>query len=206
MPVVGTSPVFEIIHRQLMHGQAIVNVYYYALQAGELSDNIPNLLQGFADNVVAQVEAVQSEDVLHIELEAKRLNDLDEFGVLDLTPITGDITASAPLPIFNAGSIKLLRSTKITKSGSKRIAGIVEAHVDDDVINATGETAWLALAAELGSSYSEGGQTFYPVIVGGKTLDGVPVGEGSWIYNFVSGGQLNYNVTTQNSRKIGRGI
>lgn len=206
MPVVGNDPVFEVVHVQQMHGQAVYNVYGYAITSGEIANNVPDLLAGWILNNLPEIKAVQHEDVLHIRLEARRLNDLTEFGVTDLTPQTGDITASEPLPIFNAGYIRLLRSTKETRSGAKRIVGLVESHVTDDSINATGQTAWDGLATELGSPFSSGGISFAPVILGGKTLDGVPVPEGSWIYNFVTEGQLVPEVTTQSSRKIGRGI
>ena len=101
---------------------------------------------------------------------------------------------------------KLVRTDRSTRNGAKRFAGILEAQVTGNELSDPTNAGWVAietaLAADLAVTGSGGGAaTLSPCIVRFGGLDPLQITE----LNLVSEAQVRVNVTTQNSRKPGRG-
>jgi hypothetical protein len=118
--------------------------------------------------------------------------------------ITGDQTGDTMAPM-NAWGVTLERVSKLTRNGAKRIPGVDEATTTDGTAVPTQQALLDTMATVLGFSYAAtiNGNDFslFPVIVG---VDLQGKRDLSRVQQ-VSGGVANYDVTTQNSRKFGRG-
>lgn len=206
MPV-QTGDYVVIRDYQTLFQQQVLNTYTLRIASFSGASNYINMLTAFSATVVAAVRGEQNPDVVHFRLEVDNLSNGLEFASLDINaPGTGAGTETSPP--FVAVSIRLSRATKITRNGYKRYAGIDEAQYTDGVLNAPVVTSWQTNVADLisapfgftsGTQYSFG---FEPVIIGRDTATG---NYDLNRVNEVASGVVQPNVTTQNTRKYGRG-
>jgi hypothetical protein len=122
------------------------------------------------------------------------------------------------LPTFNAISIALNGDNPAVKSGRKRFAGIPEDFQDDGVIVSAGAIAGLAnLENNLESAVTVGtviqDPVFQPVVIQrvrtgtpGNYQYRLPSASGEAIFSKVVVAAFNAIITSQISRKIGKGI
>lgn len=108
------------------------------------------------------------------------------------------------LPSFNAAAVRLTVATRTTRPGQKRFVGVTEGDNADGVLWAD----YVTLINDLAVKFSE------PIVLGAPVATGVltPIvarlsADGSEVlaYQEVTGFVTNGNVSSQVSRKIGRG-
>jgi hypothetical protein len=112
-------------------------------------------------------------------------------------------TATDFMPPFNAAGLRLTVGTRVTRPGQKRIAGLIEEDNEGGVLN----SAYRALLVNLGNTMTAPlilaapalGMTLQPQVFG-KDVTGAVVRSQD-----VVGYVINPNITSQVSRKIGRG-
>ena len=209
MPQIGDSHVWKVLHFQSKSGgQQVLNVYHYHYPDLPLVPGAQSIAEAFNDDIVPLVAACQSDTVLHERVAVEQLGSLTDYYELATTVTTGDLTGES-LPVFNALRLDYVRASKETRSGSKRIAGLIETWVSGDFLTATGATERAALASALGDMLTVGIFTVEPVILGIRyvpdTDPKIPLPVSEWVYNPISGVVVNSEITTQNSRKRGRG-
>jgi len=154
------------------------------------------------------IRGIQATTLVYNSVLFENLNDWEtEFKeyIPDVT-LTGGVT-SASMPTFNSFSFELLRTTRATRNGSKRIGCIPEAWITgNELTNTGGITAVNLAAATLGLGWAftaSGGAeiaSFAPVITN-KPIGHTP----PTIINPVSDAAYR-GIGTQNTRKKGRGI
>lgn len=185
-----------------LNSQEIMNVLYFMYAGtpgiGAIEDQIGVLILGWSDHLSTHLS---NEMVLH-RITATDLS--SSGGVVipnDITPpIPGGNTSSDPAPFVALNVRKVCGVGGRATRGFMRLAGVVGAQFTAGQLTSTAQT-------QLQNSLDD----FYTAVVGdpwtlvvasfynGGSARPVPV------TNTVLGFSLNVNVTTQNSRKIGRG-
>lgn len=184
--------VIRITDIQSFAGKSITNVYHYQLNdAAELVA----IAVAFTDDLINECVKVQSSFLSHTQLLLQNINNDLEF--LSYTPggVVDGLRAGETYPSFVAWKFRLVRATRATRHGHKRIAGIVEG-------DANGNQAAPAIVADLNNlatAMSQNlfwglGQTATPVILG------TPPPVGPVAINYIST-VLFEGVTSQVSRK-----
>ena len=206
MPV-QTGDYVVIRDYQTLFQQQVLNTYTLRIASFTGASTYQNMLEAFEQTVVAAVTPLQVPDLVHTRLEVDNLTNGLEFAAVDIS-VPGTSTPTDPSPPMVAVSIRMTRATKITRNGYKRYAGLHEGQYSEGVLNAGALTPWQANVANLigapfgytsGTIYSFG---FEPVIIGRDTATGAY--DLSRV-NEVTGAVVQPNVTTQNTRKYGRG-
>jgi len=193
MPEV-TAGLYQVIFEQSFQTQIVINRHWYQ-HTLDLDDEQELLANAFDDDVVAAYSGAQSSSLLYESIRVVNVTgDLADF-IMSPT-IVGGSNDGEPLPSINAAGIKLLRTTKETRNGQKRVAGGRE----DDQNNGTWSAPYLALLDTLGDALvgqvSQPGGIFDPVI--GRIDLGPPV---VYTINTIAGHLINDDVTSQVSRK-----
>ena len=207
MPVVGDYLRFKDFQSLTNIAGDILNVYYFEV----LAITTPTALSLIADDVgvswfedfLTNILVIQSNTLTHTRLEVDNVTNFEgDFMVYTPDfPVAG--TNLGPyLASSTAWSFQLTRSTRATRHGSKRIAGVPESAVDNNQA-AAGILSALSsvetrLRAEYQIEYNSGADlmTLAPVIA--KT----PVAPATLptVFNPVSGAVYR-GVGSQNSRK-----
>lgn len=204
--------VVRITDKQTFDAQQVLNVYYYNIDStpGSTPDEIA---QAWWEKMNASIRAVQTSGVVHNEVLIENLDGTLDFG--RYVPATGSNAGTCietqPLSAFAAYGITLTVSTRLVRPGSKRIVGIPEAYNGDYGV-LTG--AAVGLLNTLGEDMTEdvsfgllGAGMMHPVIVGFPHPES-PTGRPARLERVdfeVTGYLVNPYVTTQNTRKRGRG-
>lgn len=113
-------------------------------------------------------------------------------------------TQSTPMPPYVAFGMQLTVGSRVTRPGQKRVGGVMEADNASGALDATSLAAWNAFGAVISASMILGAPAativLNPAVVG-LNPDGTIRADQP-----VTGWLANTNLTTQNSRKFGRGI
>jgi hypothetical protein len=205
----ATGDVFQLVDEQVQAGQQILNVYFYKQAATTSGNGAEQLVTSWIDQFLNNVLAFQSDDVTHLSVSAKNLfNDTEAYTELISSPGVG---ASNVLPTFNAVGFRLIGDNAAVRDGQKRFAGLDESAVQDGVITSSGYVTLLdglAEALTLGLLVGLAPDVFVPVVVK-RILDGttyrLPENSGEAVLSNVLDALWNPEVTSQTSRKIGRG-
>ena len=205
--MVKVGDVFQLVLKHEYLEQSVVNVYHYEVIASDLANfsfaELENhMLQRYAEQVLVTL----SEELELVESVWDNLTTNDEFHQ-ESASLFGEVV-DQPMPSYVCYGIKLNRQSKVTRSGSKRICGVVEGAV-------VGNFHILPQpSVDLLELYFGGFQIYpdidgqgsavqlLPVIVG-RTLNmsGKYVLDLSKINRVLTATVINA-VTTQNSRKI----
>jgi len=209
MPQINGDFVFKVTHVQSKSGgQQVLNIYHYHFPDLPLRPDSQAVAEAFDAEMVPVIAAIQSVGVVHERIDVELLGSLTDFYSMPTTVTNGDLSGEA-LPVFNAFRFDYIRSTKETRSGSKRICGILESQVSGDFLDATAQAAADVVAGYMESPITPGIFSVSPVIVGIRydksEIPWVELPVSQWVYNPVAGVIANSEVTTQNSRKRGRG-
>lgn len=181
------------------------NVFHYRVTDANGSTTAQNLLEAFQNAVVAPLMNILSVDTEVRLLEIDNLTDGLSFGELPLFSVEGNVAGSV-MPSYVVVGYKLLRSSKITRNGFKRFSGVVEADVTGNLMTSTfvNSAANQAVIDALGSEIVTGqagvAASMFPVILGRRPGQTPP-----FVTQDVAGVELQRNITSQNSRKPGRG-
>lgn len=196
---------------QELSGQQVLNVQYYVVAAEDfgvqtLSGFAQPLFELWTDNLAG----VQSTSLFYRKGELYEVNGLEYDAFVPDNATTGTITGEH-MPVMNAVSVQQVRATRVTRHGWKRFAGIpdVPSWGANNSLTPTAIAAWedavtplFGEAIVLNRQGSDPVQTItlIPIIWGGND-PGYPMGR----YSLISGISVKANISTQNTRKIGRG-
>lgn len=206
---IGVSSIIQARLFQRMEGSEILNVQHYIITAMEtLADDLADYAEPMFNLWENTVSGLQHSSITWERCELYEVNGLD-FGIYAApTPIPGALSGEV-LPSFVAVKVQQVRQTRRTRHGWKRFAGIPEANVNGDTLtptyrqnfqnamNALFPTTITLDSVEFPETRSI---TFQPIIWGGNDPEYFE-GRYSAIANVV----VSNIVTTQNTRKRGRG-
>lgn len=192
--------------------QQNLNVYFYRRDSlVAVSDNeAENLAEQWIADVLPRVLAIQNTSVLHTAVQVKNLFDPTDAWV-ELISAAGTVTNADESPVMLALDVGLEHNNAAIRQGRKAYGGLDESAMSNGVVVGSGFIANLALLmAELVTGVPIGViDTFFPVIVA-RILDGLtyrlPVDQGEATYGSIQTATYNPVISTQNSRKIGRGV
>ena len=197
----GTSGLYELIVSQESEGQVCLNVFWYRATDG--TDNLGlDLAIQFATVIIPDWLLFISNTVEIIELIVRNVGTAN---VDQVHPIQQDGVKVGPVqPIFNAATSTLIRSSKDAGTGHKRVGGVLEADVTNGLLVPPGSGEWTTLVDHFDQLLSGPGPTdFEPVLVNRKSLDTFPP---SFQYAVIVDVLAKARLTSQNTRKIGRGV
>lgn len=196
--------VFQIMFEQELIGQVIRNVFGYVVSVADPAATVEEI----ADRMIIEIGdvylTIQVPQVTSTQITVKNLDDLDEFLEKDWSG-TGGLIASGPaLPSYVAYGFKLLRGDVDTRNGSKRIAGVGEDVVDLNDWSSFEAAATLTVEDAFAATVfiTPSTMEMMPVIIGRDPITGQP---DTGRIAPVSEAQAQQLITTQNSRKAGRG-
>jgi len=187
-------------------GQQVVNVFFYMVSSGSngfLSpiDFVPDWAAEFELKVVAGL----SDKLIYDRVVFDNLTNGLDFADTPIN-VSGSI-ALAHMPSSVAIPVTLKRSSKVTRNGSKRYAGVLEDKTDGNVLSLDGQhksdiESFHGDTVVLLDYDGQGNQLNLQNVVIGRTKDvnGVYQLDLSKI-NPIYEAQVGANVSTQNSRK-----
>lgn len=208
----AVGDVYQIVDKQELFGQEVLNVYFYAMGSGSVTDGdgATGVAMGFIDNVLPSIYALQVSQLVHTSIKATNLFDAtDAHEILISLPGTTDVDYNTT---FDAFGFRIVGDNASVRSGAKRIAGVSDSRVTDGVVTDAGLLALLASAATtIASGIAFGVDTLgslAPVIVK-RLLVGteykLPTTLGDAVLSFVTDVLVDAMITSQVSRKVGRG-
>lgn len=205
----AVNDILEITDVQVHLGQAVYNIYYYEVQSVEALADYDDVQGAFKLQIQDAVREIQVDTIEHTRILVRNLTngiDLHE----EPYSLFGNHTADSEASFYALG-FRLVRSTLLTRHGSKRIGGIAEDMVLGNTVVAGELPDVVALADAMAEPLEVTGTVDHdfsaiPVIVGRFPTGDPNEGEIDLSrINPVAAGQF-IRVTTQNSRKAGRGI
>lgn len=215
--------IYELTDVQTLNGQTINNVFFYLQDLSFVTTN-PTRSQTLAENWVAQklnrIRAIQSSDVLHREVRVRNLFDEADAYSLGIS-LTGNAVgeATGTMSTFNAFAFSLNGNTSLTRTGAKRVSGVLEGWQNDGVFS--GDSVQIAAMDAAAAAFEEAvtvgtviqDPVFIPVIVkrvrtgtpGNYTYD-LPSNQGEASWSTIVVALWKALITSQVSRKVGVGI
>ena len=203
MPAVGNNVVFELVVNQVLGGQEVANIWYFTqTDAGPVKEAL-RVAEAFRDEFISALIPLQTTQLQYTEILAQQLGSLTNYGELGLTGLQGASTQQS-MASFVAWKLDILRTTKETRQGAKRIAGLVEADVAGNYIEQTQRQRYDAALAVMNVGLIVEGDLVPLAIVGGKIdkATGKQKDPQDWVYQIAGPIRTGYIVTTQNSRKV----
>lgn len=206
---IAVGDIIQISDVQSYLGQLILNVYFYRIVSFEAAVDLQVITNAWQTQAAGPIAGGQQAGLVHERTIAKNLsNGIDILE--DVWGLAGSQSGEG-LASFYALGFRLVRSTALTRHGSKRIAGIPEAFVNgNSLVNPAGTTYAAAVVGFIGAD----------LVVSG-TLDNDFVAEPVIVGRFPQGdpnaGELDLSkinpilnaqfirVTTQTTRRAGRG-
>jgi len=189
--------------------QQCLNVYFYRLDTPVVGNAAEMLCASWIDQVLPEIVSWQASDFVHKSVSVKNLfNPSEEFTELMSEPGERDVDV---FPTFNAVGFRLIGDNAAVRDGQKRFAGVPEDSAEDGVFT---DTTFLAAMVTLGTAIVAGLpigldiDALIPVIVQ-RIADGdgyrLPTNAGEAVLSEVIDSLFNIDVTSQTSRKPGRG-
>ena len=206
---IGVSSIIQAKLFQRQGSQQVLNVQHYFITAMEtLADDLSDYAQPMFNHWCTNLKPVQNVSLTWERCELYEVNGLD-FGIYTpFQPIPGEI-GGEPLPAFVTVKVQQVRQTRTTRHGWKRFSGLSETDTAGDQLLAAKLTNWtgaignvLTPLLTLTSAEFPGTRniTLQPIIWGGND-PAYPQGR----YSTIAGNVVSSTVTTQNTRKRGRG-
>lgn len=216
----GLLDVYEVVDVGELYGQEQLNVYFYEQRAAlvPIGGNTAQFLaSAWADQILPVVRSCQGDDFLHTEVRVRNLfNASDAGSVVTAVRGNGGNGTSETMPGFNAAGLQLKTDNPAVRPGAKRIGGLSENAAADGVFSGPVLTALNNLADALPVPITGGviiaDDVFFPVVVkrvrsgeaGGYTYR-LPESQGATVLGTIVEVLINLVVTSQVSRKIGKG-
>lgn len=205
----GPNSILQYKHFQSFRGQQFLNVQYYVvLDMALVGDDLSDYAQPMFDWWAGEFSPQQVSGLTHVRGELYEVNGLD-FGIYSPpAPIPGAVPSDG-YPPYTAVKVQQVRASRATRHGWKRIGGIPENAAVNGTLTTPALDFWQAAAETLflGNETLESSEfpgtrdiTVQPIIWGGND-PAYPLGRYSAIEDVVVSPEL----TTQNTRKIGRG-
>lgn len=204
---------YMIDWEQVYGSQAIHTVWFYRSVSADA--DAQDIAESFEAQVKDVISLTQSSGVVHVALHVRNLFSLTDFYDLALTGAGG--YAGDDLPVFCAYGFTLHRASAVTRNGSKRIPGVIEAVQTDGVVTDASQITALdgwadAILATLVDVATSLVNYAVPIIVKRIFVDDpdgdyyrLPDDLGEFQYSDISDVDWSPTITTQNSRKVGNG-
>lgn len=205
---IALNNILQFTAVQSFLGQQLLNVYHYEVSALSGTLTLEECAQAFEAQVIAEIIDLQSTSLQYTFVIAKDLTDGVDIWE-EPVAYAGTDPTSALAPSFESIGFRLVRSTGITRHGSKRIGGLGDNTVSGNTIAAGVSAAVAAAETAMGAVVS--------VVGGSGTGDLSPVIVGRYPIGHVDAGELDLSkinpvasvkairVTTQTTRRAGRG-
>jgi len=195
---------FALYDFQVFDAQTCLNVHLYELLTGTAT--AAQVAVGYSNNVVDHMKDMQSEHVTHTEIRVNNVDDPDDFA--SIFPETAGIVTGDALPPYCAFAIFWPRLSRASRNGWTRIPGVCESQQGDGVLDGTTLTNLNAIAAFLfGWTDTEiGYSTIRRIWRRPQTPEQHPPDGVEQAFFPCDTGFGIENVSTQNTRKFGRGI
>jgi len=202
----------RIVVNQTLLGQQVQNVLHYVVTATAVDDTYAELAQGWWDDIKAAWRAAVTIPLVTDSVEAyDNADPLGDYGIYTIpTAERPGLNGSDVESPFIAAGFRFGVANRTTKPGYMRLSGVRDGEVDAaGVINATLLTKYTTLATALLNGFN------YGLLLAGHAdlaVYGAPHPASTRypardvaVYNDVTAITIPSNVTTQNTRKIGRG-
>lgn len=206
----AVGDIYQIVDVSVLNGQECLNVFFYRRTAEVLVGNPAQQVADTYDaSMLSAILPIQSGYVLHTEIRVQNLFDpSDQYTKVISEAGTWPVVDDNP---FNAIGFRLQQDNGDIRNGAKRFAGTADDMSSQGVIDNTDLiTALLVTGGALIAGLDIGivADAIVPVIVK-RILDGghyrLPENSGEAVYGNVVGALYNTDITSQVSRKIGRG-
>lgn len=208
---IANGSFIEISLAMTWMSQQMYLVYQYQVGTLPLTVNAVQLAEGWWNNVktVHRALAPSGAPATFRRAIIRELNaPTGDYATFDINPVdqVGTRTGASgdKLPAFNAYGVQLVVGTRATRPGQKRVPFGYEGDQVDGVWSATFNTLILTWANLMTAPMTLGAPaataTIQPIIVRRDASGFVTA------HQPITGWLANPNVTTQNSRKPGRGI
>lgn len=196
----AVGDIYKATLKSLLKAQECENVFYFAVDTDPGSTSSATVVGGLVrDTFVPLLTAVQSDQLQYTEVQVQNIMQIGDFTTLAVTD-TGAVSGDV-MPTYVAFGFSYNRGLRLGNNGRKAFAGVPESSVVDGVVTDSGVLAALGdLASELGATHVLTGVTYRPIIYripDPDHVNGTAFPVGSVTYK---------RITTQNSRKVGRGI
>lgn len=201
---------YQIIDQQQLDGQTVLNVYFYKRNAPVIVGNPAQAVaDAFDGQVLPDILTIQSDALTHTALIVNNLFDASDTYTKVISEVGGSTGAdSSP---FDAIGFRLVQDNGSVRNGSKRYAGVLDEDSSSGIIDDTDLiTELVTLGATLIGGVEIGiiANALTPIIVK-RIKDGskyrLPQNSGEAVYGNINNALYNIDVTSQVSRKIGRG-
>lgn len=203
----------EVVVKQSAFQQQVLNVWQYEITGTFTGITAGAVANAYWQAVKATYRAVIADAYVPFfeAIAVRQLNDpLGDYGEYSIpsgerggTRSTGTTDLA---PVFLATGVRMTVDTRVTRPGQKRFSGLMDSDVTNGVVGSGVLTAIDALMAVAGvGTLTLGspalGMDLLPIVVRKDPTTGLPTA-----YQEVTGYTINIQATTQNTRKIGRGV
>jgi hypothetical protein len=207
----ANGDLYQVIDRQRLQGQRVDNVYFYKRNAAVITGSVAEAVaDAFDGQVIPGITPVQAPALVHESIIVTNLYDPpDTFTKAVSHPGTWDGPDDSPP--FDAFGFRLIQDNGAIRNGSKRIAGLKENQQSGGVVGGGAVAAALLVAgAAMVAGIDVGiiSNALVPIVIK-RILDGgeyrLPTNSGEAVIGNIVDALFNVDVTSQVSRKIGRG-
>lgn len=210
MPV--TAPHIKVLFRYTYLGQKCQNVQWFRpVGAAFLTATMDGVLEALWANMEADLRQITPASLTLASWDSLLGEELGGGGSFAEYPVpdaerVGTRAGGADsdlIPSFNAGGFRQTVGTRATRPGQKRFPFLMESDVSNNELGATYKSFLEAIAIRFSNPVVLGTPVATGVLqpeVGGTEVSGVPT-----VFQDITGFVINPDVTSQISRKKGRG-
>jgi hypothetical protein len=188
---------FQLTHKQTLHGQLVVNRYFYQA-ASEFTGDPFDIITAFHAYAFSVIKYIQGNNLEYESTHLLQLYGLKQSVEAFYTGIHGD-DGGAELPVFFGARFRLIPADTRVRKGRKIFAGITEPIVDGLGVDAAYTARMTAIATFLESTIIIAGLAFTPVLLSPANTRHT----GNNVVAIVDASYVGWS--TQSSRKVGRG-
>lgn len=192
MPTTSTG-LYEVTLEMNAGGQPLKSVFHYLATLGQ-DDDQDLIAAAFDEDVAPAIANIMNTNIQLDFIRAANLTGDLADAVIPSTVSAGQVVGSN-MAAFTAAPFRLVRTTKETRNGSKRIPGMIEENVNGAIFTGPFFTAMESVAATMSAQIATTGIIADIVILRRPDVAGV------FTYNEVSTVVALNRLTTQNSRK-----
>lgn len=202
--VPGTA-LYRITDNQTFGTQIVQNIYWYADDPVIVEPALADIAAAFVTQIVSLIDNLQATGLVHQNVFVEKFLSTGPTTFGTFASTGAGAIATDNLPPFNAVGVRLTVTTRETRPGFKRIAGLVEADTTGGALTAPALAAWQTATAGMDDTLVvAGGDDLVPVIVRNTvTVDGVttqlPFDE--WRYQVTTLREVMPSVRSQTSRR-----
>lgn len=200
MPLVLDGTLLRFTVTADLGDQDVKNVYHYYANVEISQGDLRPMVTEFNQTVLAPMLERQH---VGYELRFVKLEELTGVRFVDVAQTATGDAITERLATFSTVRVKFPRTSKETRSGYKRIAGLIDADVNGDFLDANAQEAWLEAVQGMGENLTveSTGQDMAPVILGIRyDTDGQPLPVSEWEWQYITDVFVEDLIGTQVSR------